>query len=264
MSAPVSVVEAAPGLALIRIDRPERRNALDLDTWLALERCIVKLEQEDAFRVAILCGGGGVFSAGGDVRAPIRMGTGVAAPAGRLRHSHRVLQRLRACSKPVIAAVEGYALGMGFSIALACDAVVAGSSSRFAAPHAQRGLVPDGGIVWSLVRALGKAGATRVLLLGGSLTAEEARAAGLVYDVVDDGTAERAAAELARELLDGPSDVIELTRRLIRGADESTYEAFLREEFVAVALNMYGADAAEGLDAFAARRAPDFGGAREG
>src|SRR5207248_3042864 len=133
---PVSVVEASAELALIRIDRPERRNALDLDTWLALERCIVELEQEDGFRGAILCGAGGVFSAGGDVRSPIRMGTGVAAPAGRLRHSHRVLQRLPACGKPVVAAVEGYALGMGFSIALACDVVVAGRSSRFAAPHA--------------------------------------------------------------------------------------------------------------------------------
>jgi enoyl-CoA hydratase/carnithine racemase len=259
----VRLSEVAPGLAVIRIDRPERRNAFDLPTWQALDRCVAAFEASDTLRVAILAGSSGVFSAGGDIRASIAMGSGVAAPAGRLRYSQRVIQRLRACEKPVIAAVEGYAIGIGFSVALACDLIVASERSYFAAPHVQRGLVPDGGVVWTLVQALGRSRATGLLLFGDPLPATVAHEAGLVHEVVAEGSAEAAATALANRLVAGPQDVIDLTRRLIRGAEAATFDALLREEFVSVALNMWGPDAAEGLAAFGDRRSPDFRAARD-
>lgn len=254
---PVSTDVSAP-LAVITIDRYDRRNALDLDTWLALSEAFKEVEVSTGVRSIIITGAGGVFSAGGDLRSDISMGRGVRSPVGRLQVSHRVLRQIYHSELPTIAAIEGYAIGMGFNLALACDFVVMSREAYLQAPFVNIGLVPDGGIIWSLTRHLGHQRAGRLLVLGEKVNSTDAERWGLVSHLSESGDALDEAEVLAQQVARGPRDAIAITRTLMRTALESTQDVFLRAERDSVNLNFYGSDATEGLDAFRERREPKY------
>jgi 2-(1,2-epoxy-1,2-dihydrophenyl)acetyl-CoA isomerase len=245
------------GVAVIRIDRPKVRNALDAEAWQQLAGQLHALGRDEV-RVVVLTGGPNGFSAGGDVRSMGAQGDRVDAPAWRVRLAQRAVHAIAATRVPVVASVEGYAVGAAWGLVLACDVVVASSDAFFAAPFVQRGLVADAGLAWALSRHVGHQRAAEILLLGERLPAAVARENGLVTRVVDPGTADEHALELAGQLAGGPVDALMLTKALLRRAPALPLEAFLEDEAALVALNGHSPDVSEGRQAFLEKRSPRF------
>ncbi|MFJ7420962.1 enoyl-CoA hydratase/isomerase family protein [Streptomyces uncialis] len=257
----VRIETPEPGVIALTLDGPARRNALGLTANRQLAAALERLREDDC-RVVVLTGAAGFFSAGGDLRGSMRADGadgGAGAPAARLGIAHRTLRGLRELDKPVIAAVEGGAVGIGWSLTLAADLVIAAEDAYFLAPFVTLGLVPDGGLAWTLSRTVGERRAAELLMLGDRLPAPAAAGLGLVNRVVPTGTAREQALALARRLAQGSADALGLTKRLLASAAHTPdFGAFLETEWVTAALATYGADHEEGRAAFAERRAPDF------
>jgi 2-(1,2-epoxy-1,2-dihydrophenyl)acetyl-CoA isomerase len=246
------------GIAVVTLDRPEVRNAMDRAAWEALALAVEECDRDDV-RAVVLTGGDRWFSAGGDVSS---MGQetdgGVAAPAARLRIAHRAVRALTRSRVPVVASVEGFAIGAGWGLVLACDLVVASREAFFAAPFNQRGLVADAGLAWALSRHLGHQRAAELLLFGEPLPAPRAHELGLVNRLTEPGRAGEQALALAARLAAGAADAVRLTKGLLGRAPTSSLDAFLDDEYVHVALNGHGPDVAEGRQAFLDKRPPRF------
>lgn len=230
--------------AVITIDRPAVRNALGWRTWSDLDDCLAWASEDTDIQAIVLTGADGFFSAGGDIATMGENGSGVLAPGARLRRAHDLLRDLYSCPKPTIAAIEGYAIGVGWSLALTCDFLVCGRGAYFWAPFSRIGLVPDGGLAWLLSRQLGHGSAALALYLGDKIQMSDERARALVTDVVDDGRALERATGLAAQLAEVPQTVLALTKRLLRQSQEAGHSEFLRVEDLAATLNMHGADVA--------------------
>jgi enoyl-CoA hydratase/carnithine racemase len=259
----VSISRPEAGVAIITLNRPAARNSLNWHSWEQLALAIAELETDSDCRAVILTGAGGYFCAGGDIKSSPVRGKGLAAPAARLSTGHKVLLALVNLPQPVIAAVEGPAFGAGWSLALACDIVLASEQAEFSAAFVLRGLVPDAGATWFLQRALGRQRASRLLFTGQRLSAGEAKDYGLVSQTCATGQALDQALTLARSLAAGAPESLRLTKGLVRGAQDLSLERFLEMEWLSVTLDLTGPDAAEGRAAFAEKRQPDFSRLRE-
>jgi 2-(1,2-epoxy-1,2-dihydrophenyl)acetyl-CoA isomerase len=242
----------------LTIDRPSARNALGWDAWRQLDAAIALLRNDEDLKVLLISGGDSVFSAGGDLKSSGVAGSGILAPAARLELAHRVITDIFRFPRPTIAVVEGGALGVAWSLVLACDLVVASTGAFFSAPHVLRGYAPDGGLAWFLTRAVGRQRALDILLFAETLSGEAAHDLGLVTHFVDTGTAHEAAVSLAARLIAMSPDALRLARGSVRQAMEVPLGAFLEDEVVRVALALDGPDAREGRKAFAERRVPHF------
>jgi enoyl-CoA hydratase/carnithine racemase len=227
-------VKEAPSLVLredrgavsvITLNRPAQRNALRYESWTELATSL-DVSIADGARVVVITGAGGFFSAGGDLKTGPAHGTGPLSPAGRVEHAQRVLEQLRALPVPTIAAVEGAAVGLGWSLTLSCDLVVASTDAFFSAPFVARAVVPDGGIAWRLTQQLGRQRAARLLLHGARLTAPDAERLGLVTDLVEPGSALEQAIHTARKLCEAEPGAVEMTKRLINSAEAAHLAAF--------------------------------------
>lgn len=251
--------QSDPEVAVVTLDRPGVRNALGTSTWPALLSCLRELEHEP-IRALVLTGSDGIFSSGGDLRDEGREDGGVlqSGTTGRLSAAHETFDALAAAAFPVIAAVEGQAVGIGWSLALACDLVVAADDAVFSAPFLSRGVVPDGGLWWRLVRTLGPHAAAEIVYSGRPVSAVEARDAGLVTHLADSQSAGDVAHRTARDLLRYPADTVSLTKRLIRRAETLTRQDAVDLELVTAALNTTGGAPAEGRSAFLEKRSPSF------
>ncbi|WP_433755627.1 enoyl-CoA hydratase-related protein [Nocardia sp. CA-135398] len=237
---------------VIRMDRPHKRNAIDAEMTLGLDRACNELDDDPALRVAVLTGIGPVFSAGVDLRT----GPGDATDRGG---ELGVVRRER--GKPLIAAVEGAALGGGMELVLACDLIVATRSARFGLPELSRGLVPSCGGLFRARRALPLNIAKQILLTGDSLTAERAYQLGLVNILTVDGAAEQESVNLAQRICrNAPVSVHESLRAVERlnSADDAVAWRITDE---AVAAAFASPDKSEGVAAFLERRAPRWTGA---
>lgn len=258
MTEPVVRLERpTEGVVVVTLDRPDQRNALGWQAWADLNEALTRVRDDDTARVLVLTGEGGCFSAGGDVKSSPERGQGVAAPAARLSEAHRAVTTLSRLPIPTIAAVEGFAVGVGWSLVLACDLVVAAEDAFFAAPFVQRGLIPDGGMALLLTRAVGRQHALALLMLGERVPAPEAASMRLVNRLTAPGEALDTALDLADRLRSGAPDALMLTKRMVRAADPDL-DRFLDAEWLAVALALQGEEAAEGRSAFAEKRSPDF------
>jgi 2-(1,2-epoxy-1,2-dihydrophenyl)acetyl-CoA isomerase len=164
------------------------------------------------------------------------------------------------CEKPVIAAVNGTAAGLGAHLAFACDLVIAAESAKFIEVFVRRGLVVDGGGAYLLTRLIGPQRAKELIFFGDDLPAEEARQLGLVNRVVEDGKAAEVAADWAARLADGPTIALSLGKRLVNRALDTDRATAFTEEAMAAEINMTSADGQEGLRAFLERRTPVFRG----
>lgn len=190
------IVSRDGAIVTLTINRPQAKNSLNRTVLQGLNEQLAQLRHADSVRAVILTGAGGVFCAGADittfdeVRADPLLGDRTAL-GGTIRSD------LAAFPKPVIAAVEGLALGGGLELVLACDTSVSGQSARFGVPEVKLGAIPGGGGTQRLIRAVGKAEAMALLLTGDFIDADRACRAGIVADVVPDGDALKTAQAMA-------------------------------------------------------------------
>ncbi|MFD4596558.1 crotonase/enoyl-CoA hydratase family protein [Streptomyces sp. NPDC058464] len=253
-NAPTVRTEEIDGIFVITIDRPRARNAIDGATARALAAALDQLESRDDLRVGILTGAGGVFSAGMDLKAfaagdkPIVDGRGF---AGITR------ARIRT---PLIAAVEGYALGGGTEMALACDMIVAARNATFGQTEVRYGIVPPEGGMVRLPERIPHNIALELLLTGGTLPAERAERFGLVNELTEPGQALQRALELASSIaLNAPLAVEAVKRVVTERRSFSDEDAFADQDLIADPV-LASQDAQEGAHAFAEHRRPHWEG----
>lgn len=255
----------------ITLNRPEVRNAMTPDQR---ERVIALLDDASAsleVRAVVLGATGEGFCTGADLRAgrsaqPAARPEGaperIVGDASRMirRGAQRLISAILDCEKPVVAAVNGTAAGIGAHMALACDLVVAAEEARFIEVFVRRGISPDGGGAYLLPRLIGLQRAKELVFFGDDLSAQEARSFGLVNRVVPRDQLDEAAGELAGRLANGPTKAIAMGKWLLnRSLDVDRRTAF-DEEAWAQEIVVSTHDAGEGIRAFAERRSPDFKG----
>jgi 2-(1,2-epoxy-1,2-dihydrophenyl)acetyl-CoA isomerase len=258
------VIEAVDGVLRIRLDRPERKNALDVG---AIGRIVGALEAaatDESLRAVVLRGAGDDFCAGADWVAT-NAGGGERPRTGSIQRrtplqAHRLIQLLVEVQLPVVCAVRGWAAGLGCQIALAADFTVAAESSCFWEPFLRRGFSPDSGATWLVPRLVGVARAKELLLLGRELSGAEAAEWGLVHRAVADDQLDGVVDDLVSELAGAPTVALGLTKRAIHRALESSLAEAMEAEANALELSSRSADFKEGLAAFREGRAPRFRG----
>ena len=248
-------IERAGGVITLTLDRPERRNAIDVPTWQALAESLHGAARSRDDRVVVLTGAGGQFCAGGDLSSAAR--DGGAGPEGARRAMRESVGAaclaLHALPKPCIAAVEGHAAGAGANLAFGCDLVVAGRSARFGEVFVHRGLSVDSGGSWLLPRLVGLHRAKELVFLGDWISAPDAHAVGLVNRVVDDGRALGEAHALAARLAAASPVALARSKRALDAAFTRGFEEALDDEADAIAECVASPEFAEALRAFAKR-----------
>jgi enoyl-CoA hydratase len=253
MSEPVTV-ERRGQVQVITISRPEVKNALNGAAARALAAAADELDADQELRVGVLTGAGGTFCTGMDLKAYLR-GDKPSIPGRGFGGITIAPPR-----KPLIAAVEGWALAGGFELMLACDLVVAGESSKFGVPEVKRALVAAGGGALLLPQRIPLALAMELLLTGEPVTAARAAELGLVNRVVPDGTALDGALALAAAIAANGPLAVAATKQIARAqADWTAEEGWTRQEELYKPV-FDSADAREGATAFAEKRAPVWRG----
>lgn len=243
--------EIDDGVAIVTLNRPEARNALDEALRRDLDRAISRIEQGagDTIHAAVLTGAGGAFCAGGDINALKEMS---GKPAGdmrqKLRGTHPRLTKWLNLEVPTIAAVDGAAAGAGFSLALACDFIFASPQARFILSFARLGLVPDWGALYTLPRIVGLQKAKELAYSGRIVEAEEARDLGFVYEITPDGKAVSRAVAFANRFRNASTLAIGLTKNILNQTFERDLQGVLALEASAQAIannSEYHRDAAD-------------------
>ncbi|MFE3766250.1 enoyl-CoA hydratase/isomerase family protein [Streptomyces sp. NPDC059104] len=237
-------------------------------TWEQREYVITLLAEasaDPAVRAVVLTATGKGFCAGADLRSQpptAPQANRIAGDVSRMIRlgAQRLITAVLDCEKPVIAAVNGTAAGIGAHLALACDLVIAAEGARFIEVFVRRGLVPDGGGAYLLPRLLGPQKAKELLFFGDAVPAEEAARLGLVNKVVPADGLEAAARAWAERLAQGPTRALALTKQLVNASLDGDRATALAAEATAQELNMTTADANEGVAAFKERRTPEYRG----
>jgi len=244
------------GIAVLAIERPERRNALNLEVKGRIADEVEALAEDDSVQVIVLTGSGGYFVAGTDLAEMVDM-----TPDDHTRlKTERVFNALRQCPKPVIAAVEGYALGGGCELALCCDLIVAGASARLGQPEIRVGIMPGAGGTQKLLRIIGPYRAMKLILTGEPVAAPEALRMGLVSEVVPDGSALERALALAQTILSMPPLAVRAVKEVIKAGQNLPLDGALALERKAFQLLFDTEDQKEGMRAFLEKRKPAFRG----
>jgi enoyl-CoA hydratase len=254
MSEPAVLTEERDGVLLVTLNRPDQRNAVNRAVAEGIAAALDRLDADDGLRVGVLTGAGKGFCAGMDLKAfvagekPVVEGRGFAG----------IVQR--ASEKPLIAAVEGFAVAGGFEIALACDLIVAARGARFGVPEVKRGLVAAGGALLRLPRRIPYHLAMELALTGDFIDAERAHEIGLVSRLVEQGATVDAALELAAAIAaNGPLALAASKRILVEAPSWPTDELWQRQAAISDPVRA-SADAREGSLAFAEKRPPRWRG----
>ena len=252
----VRMEEARPGVFILAIDRPARRNALNLAVKKRIAELVEELDQQSAVHVIVIAGGPRVFAAGTDVAEMAAL----TPTEHTLKATDRMFTAIRHCATPVIAAVEGYALGGGCELAMSCDLIIAGRSARFGQPEICFGVMPGAGATQRMVRTLGKFRTLRLLLTGEQITGEEAYLMGLVSEVTPDGAALTRALELAQSIAGMPQLAVRAILDVVEAGADAPMETALLLERKAFQLLFDSHDQKEGMRAFLEKRPPEFRG----
>lgn len=246
--------DIADHIATITIDRPEKLNAMTPDMAAALVEAVTSCNASNDVRVVIVTGAGEkAFSAGSDISTLDAYTT-----PWDFRNRQDYCDALRACRKPVIAAINGYALGGGLETAMACDIRIASSNARFAAPEIKLGWIGGGGMAVGLAHSVGMSNAALMLYTGEMIDAERACAWGLVSEVTAPQDLLPRAQEIARQIAARAPIAAETAKLNLRAAHQMPYDKAIEYERDLQAICFATADAAEGRAAFAERRTPTF------
>ena len=254
---PVVLLEfPAADVALLRLNRPQARNALNDEVRQRLASHFQTLGADPAIRVIVLTGDSRCFAAGADLR-DLSTSTAIGLYG---RHSERYWEAIARCPKPVIAAVNGFALGGGCELAMHCDLIVAGESAQFAQPEIKVGVMPGAGGTQRLVRAVGKFQALRMLFTGCLGKAPQALAMGLVSEVVADESTLARALELATEIARLPPLALAQIKEVVLAGADLPLDSALALERKAFQLLFDSQDQKEGMQAFLEKRPPNYQG----
>lgn len=250
--------EERDGIGWITFNRPDKLNALNRNVFEALGAALAALDRNDSTAVGILHGAGRAFAAGADIQDYV----GISAEDYRafMDVARRPVDMIEGHRKPVIAAVQGFALGGGFEVALACDLVIAAENARFGLPEPKLGLVPGGGGTQRLPRLVGRTRALELLLTGRILNAREAQEWGIVNRVVPTDELLDAATEMAHSIAAMAPEALALIKKLVGEGLDLPLPAALTLEQDTTAPLIVSDDAIEGIAAFAEKRAAQFPG----
>ncbi|MCW2796880.1 enoyl-CoA hydratase-related protein [Nocardioides sp.] len=250
-------VRVEDGALWLTLNRPEVFNALSAQMAVEIAELTEQATARDDVRVVVLTGTGPAFSTGADISGDnAHENFDVRA----LDAANRIIRAIVNLDKPVVAAVNGVAAGVGCSAALASDIVVAAESASFLLAFARIGLMPDGGATATVAASIGRARAMRMALLAEPLTAREAYEAGLVTHVVADDEFPAVVEKIVRRLASGPPLAFAASKKAINAATLGQLEAALEAERTGQTLLLRTDDVAEGMRAFGERRRPTFRG----
>jgi len=249
-------------VAYLTLNRPEVLNALTPSQRDLLIELLARASADPDVRAVVLTGTGRGFCAGADLRGASGAGARVAGDVARTLRlgAQRLIAAVLDCEKPVIAAVNGTAAGLGAHLAFACDLVLAAESAKFIEVFVRRGLVPDGGGAYLLPRLIGPRRAKELMFFGEALTAREAERLGLVNRVLEDEELPKTAREWAERLATGPTRALALTKQLVNASLDTDRATAFAAEAAAQEINMTTEDAQEGVASFVERRSPEYRG----
>jgi enoyl-CoA hydratase/carnithine racemase len=243
-------------VALLRLNRPEARNALSPEMMERIAAELERLDPDPEVRCVVITGSEEVFAAGADIKSMAER----TLPEALYHPAAGFWRRLAGVKTPMVAAVSGFALGGGCELALACDMIVADGKASFGQPEIRLGIIPGGGGGQRLARAIGKQRAMEYVLTGRRFDAATASAWGLVNKVAAPGECLDEALALARTVAERPPLAARLAKQAVLAAGETTLSAGLEAERRMFELAMATEDRVEGMRAFVEKREPDFKG----
>jgi len=244
---------------ILTLSNPGAKNALHPDMYAAAIETLSTAERDDSIRAVVLTGADHFFCSGGNLNRLLEnRSKDKSVQAESIDNLNGWIEALRDCPKPVIAAVDGAAAGAGFSLALACDLIVAGNSAKFLMAYVKVGLTPDGGASWFLAQALPRQLATEILIEGKPVVASRLHELGLVNRLVADGSALDAALEWADELAALSPNAVERIKALAQEAQRNTLAQQFEAEKRNFVESLHHRDAHEGISAFLEKRNPVF------
>ncbi len=251
--------ELANGVATVLIARPERKNAIDRATQVEIKEIFEQMQDDRDVRAVVLSGQGGDFCAGADLG---KAGTtDIGGSMSNVNFFQRMIRNVTVLSKPVVAAVEGVCVGLGWSLALSSDIVIAANDARFRWAFRHLGLAPDGGASHHLVRLVGLQRAKELMYTGRFVSGAEAAALGLALEALPAAEVMPRAQALARDLADGPTLAIAMAKAQLNQASTQTLDEALGMEISMQPLMTRTDDFREGIEAFRERRPVQFKGA---
>lgn len=249
------------GVGVITLNKPDRLNAIDPAMRDELGVRLKKAADDDSVKVVVLTGAGRAFCAGGDMKTMGgRLKKNIIDRRDNLRVSNKMIHGIREMDKPVIAAINGVAVGAGLNLALACDIRLASDKARLGQIFVKRGLHPDWGGIYNLTRLVGTAKACEMVFTGDMVDAHEAKRIGLINQVYPDNEFKNKWKEFAQKIADNAPLPIKMAKIAIHKADNVDYQTVLELEAFSQALVSQTEDAKEGVKAFSEKRKPEFKG----
>jgi enoyl-CoA hydratase/carnithine racemase len=237
---------------VITLRRPEKKNALTQEMYLAMSEAIDSAQDNAAIRCIVITGGSGVFTAGNDLEDFLKDGT-ASGDKPRASNAIKFLHALANNAKPLIAAVDGIAIGVGTTMLFHCDYVLASTTATFSTPFIHLGLVPEGASSLLIPRTMGHQRAFAMLVMGRTVNAEDARQAGFVNAIVAPGHTETEARKVAREICALPAEAVAISRKLLKLPPDDMIRR-INEESALFGERMRSDEAVNAFKAFFARK----------
>lgn len=251
-------LEYENGLGYLTVNRPDKRNALNKQAWEEIESAVSLIQSDDRIRVVIVTGAGDTaFVAGSDIRYLLKRSGEETMDPG----SQQVLNQLEQLQKPVIAAINGFALGGGLELAMACDIRIASTNAKVGMPEINIGIIPGSGGTQRLTRIVGAGQAKKMIMSGEIIDADEAFRIGLVQQVVDPDQLQDNVQKLAKKMLDKAPLALRLAKVSTTAAMYGSLNEGLLVEKLAQSYLFDTEDKKEGMTAFLEKRQPEYTGA---
>jgi 2-(1,2-epoxy-1,2-dihydrophenyl)acetyl-CoA isomerase len=252
------IVEEKQNVLRIILNRPDKMNALNAEMYAEIHSVLDMVEHNPECRVLIFTGSGKAFCAGGDISELLQAAATLESAQSRLRKSHHLAMRMRGLKQPVIMAVNGAAVGAGFSLALNGDLIIASETARFGASFLRVGLTPDMGSIHNLVHLLGTRKACELSFMADIIDARQAEKMGMVNRVVESEKLDELADEWAQKMVKLPFLPMSLLKKAIYKAQDMNFLAEIEDEINLQSLCLLSKEGKEGLKAFLEKRTPNF------